>query len=370
MIKLIKPYISFEDVAAEFREVFESGCFTRGKYVSAFAEKLCSYTGAKYAFLTTSATTALWMCMRLLGIRNGDEVIVSDFSFPATANIVEDVGAKPVFADVSMDTFNMLPEELEQKITPQTKAVIFVDALGNPSGIHTIKEICRRRNIPLIEDAACAIGSSEHGVRCGNIADLTCFSFHPRKLLTTGEGGAITTRNDKWAEKLAVKLAHGAVTENGKFDFIDYGYNFRLPELQAIMGIKQLEKLDDIVRERNLIKYAYNKELNALGFCSQQVNHEVIHNVQSLVFRVPPGCNRDALIDHLRKQNVESTLGTYCLSGLTYYRQQYNDIQSNSKLLQEQTITLPCYGNVDTLQVCNKISNALKTSGIIEKEEQ
>ncbi len=370
MIKLIKPYISFEDVAAEFREVFESGCFTRGKYVSAFAEKLCSYTGAKYAFLTTSATTALWMCMRLLGIGKGDEVIVSDFSFPATANIVEDVGARPVFADVGMDTFNMLPEELERKITPQTKAVIFVDALGNPSGIHAIKEICRRRNIPLIEDAACAIGSSERCVHCGNIADLTCFSFHPRKLLTTGEGGAITTGNDEWAENLAVKLAHGAVTENGKFDFIDYGYNFRLPELQAVMGIKQLEKIDEIVRDRNLIRDAYNNEMNALGFCSQQVNHDVVHNVQSLVFRVPPGCNRDALIDNLRKQNVESTLGTYCLSGLTYYRRQYNDIQSNSRLLQEQTITLPCYGKVDALQVCNRIRNALKTSLIIEKEEQ
>ncbi len=363
MIKIIKPYISFEEVEAEFREVFESGCFTRGKHVASFAEKVREYTCAKHAFLTTSATTALWMCMRLLGIGSGDEVIVSDFSFPATANIVEDVGARPIFADVSLDTFNILPEELERKITSKTKAVIFVDALGNPSGINAIKAVCQERNIPLIEDAACAIGSSEHGVRCGNIADLTCFSFHPRKLLTTGEGGAITTNNDAWAEKLAIKLAHGAIAENGKIDFIDYGYNFRLPELQAIMGIKQLEKLNDIVRDRNQIRDAYKKELEVLGFRSQQVNDDVIHNVQSLVFRVPQELDRDTLIKNLKSRNVETTLGTYCLSGLTYYRKQYDDVQPNAAVLQEQTITLPCYQGVDTIQVCQEIRKAFGIPG-------
>ncbi|PKN52257.1 MAG: DegT/DnrJ/EryC1/StrS family aminotransferase [Deltaproteobacteria bacterium HGW-Deltaproteobacteria-13] len=360
MIKLIKPYISFDEVETEFREIFENGCFTRGKHVAAFAEQIKAYTGAHHAFLTTSATTALWMCMRLLGIGNGDEVIVSDFSFPATANIVEDVGARPVFADVSMDTFNMLPEELERKITSKTKAVIFVDALGNPSGIHTIKKICRDRGIPLIEDAACAIGSSENSIRCGNLADLTCFSFHPRKLLTTGEGGAITTNNDDWAKRLAIKLAHGAVTQNGKFDFVDYGYNFRLSELQAVMGIKQLKKLDAIVQDRSRIRDAYKLELEAMGFRSQQVSKNVMHNVQSLVFRVPEGLDRDRLITDLKNQDIESTLGTYCLSGLNYYKQKYSDIRQNSRSLQEQTITLPCFHNVNTMQVCKAIRKTFK----------
>ena len=359
MIKLVKPYISFDEVEAEFREIFESGLFTSGKHVAAFADKIKIYTGARYAFLTTSATTALWMCLRLLEIGPGDEVIISDFSFPATANVVEDVGAKPVFADVSLDTFNMLPEELERKSTANTKAVIFVDALGNPSGIHAIKEICQKHGLHLIEDAACAIGSSEYSIRCGAIADLTCFSFHPRKLLTTGEGGAITTDNDTWAKELMIKLAHGAVTENGKFDFVNYGYNFRLPELQAVMGLKQLEKLDTIVKDRSQIRDAYVRELEPLGFRCQRTTLEVVYNVQSLVFRVPAGTERDTIIFGLKQQGIETTLGTYCLSGSTYYRRVYGDVQPTAMGLQENTITLPCFAGVDVMRVCAAASSAI-----------
>jgi dTDP-4-amino-4,6-dideoxygalactose transaminase len=259
---------------------------------------------------------------RLLEIGPGDEVIVSDFSFPATANVVEDVGATPIFADVSLETFNMLPEGLERKITPRARAVIFVDALGNPSGIHAIKEICEimvscwSRMPPAPSEAA-------NGVRCGNIADLTCFSFHPRKLLTTGEGGAITTNHDGWAKRLEIKLAHGAVVENGKTDFVDYGYNFRLPELQAVMGIKQLAKLDAIVKDRILIRDAYDQALEPLGFQGQHATQGVVHNVQSLVFRVPAGTDRDALIHRMKQLGVETTLGTYCLSGTNFYRRVY-----------------------------------------------
>lgn len=359
MIKLIKPYISFEEIEQEFRQVFDSGWFTRGEFVASFAEQICRYTSARHAFLTTSATTALWTCLRLLKTGPGDEVVISDFSFPATANVVEDVGARPIFADVDSDTFNMLPEELERKLTPRTKAVIFVDALGNPSGIHRIKEICTARGIPLIEDAACAIGSSEKGVRCGAIADLTCFSFHPRKLLTTGEGGAITTDRDDWADRLSVKLAHGARVSDGKFDFVDCGYNFRLSELQAVMGIKQLEKLNTIVQERQLIRDQYVRALEPLGFRCQRVADGVVHNVQSLVFQVPRGVDRDALILRLRELGVESTLGTYCLSGTSYYRNKYQDVQPTAAMLQETTITLPCFEGVDIAAVCNAVSVAL-----------
>ena len=355
MIKLIKPYISFNEVKNEYEEIFDSGWFTKGKFVEAFRDEIKNYTGAKYAYLTTSATTALTMALKALKIRAGDEVIISDFSFPATANVVEEIGAIPIFADVSLETYNMRPEELENKITSKTKAVIFVDALGNPSGIHKIKEICQRYNIPLIEDGACAIGSSENGVKCGNIADFTCFSFHPRKLLTTGEGGAITFNNDNYVEFFDIKLNHGAKLENGKFDFVDFGYNYRLPELQCVMGIKQFQKLDQIVASRNEMKIQYKRALEVLGYKIQKLSINVIHNVQSLVFVVPKEINRDKLVKYLKGKGIESTIGTYCLSNTSYYAHKYNDMQVNAKYLEKTTITLPCHDDVDVMYITTQL---------------
>ncbi len=355
MIKLIKPYINFDEVKKEFEDIFESGWFTKGKYVEKFRDEIKSYTGAKHAYLTTSATTALTMGLKLLNIKEGDEVIVSDFSFPATANVVEDIGAIPIFADVSLDTYNMLPEDLESKITPKTKAVIFVDALGNPSGIHEIKKICVKYNLPLIEDGACAIGSSEYAIKCGNIADITCFSFHPRKLLTTGEGGAMTFNDDKYIKFIERKLNHGAIVKDGKFDFVDFGYNYRLPELQCVMGIKQFKKLDDIVESRNKIRNEYIKGLKLLDFEAQKISKDVIFNVQSLVFTVPKNINRDELIDNLKDNGIETTLGTYCLSNTTYYKNKYHNVKSNSKYLENNTITFPCYDGVDVEYILGKV---------------
>lgn len=362
MIKLIKPYINFDEVESEFREIFESGWFTKGKFVEAFREEIKSYTGTKHAYLATSATTALTMALKAVGVCKNDEVIISDFSFPATANVVEDLEATPIFADVSLETFNMLPQELESKITSKTKAVIFVDALGNPSGIHAIKAICEKHHLPLIEDAACAIGSSELGTRCGSIADITCFSFHPRKLLTTGEGGAITFNDEKYVTFFDIKLNHGSIFHEGKFDFVDFGYNYRLPELQAVMGIKQIHKLNHIVHSRNALRDAYMKHLIPLGFEVQAVTSDVIYNVQSLVFKVPPHISRDALIQSLRQHGVETTLGTYCLSGTTYYASKYNSVQPNACALEKSTITFPCHDHVDVAYICQKVKECISSS--------
>lgn len=359
-IRLMKSYISFEDVEAEFRQVFETGIFTRGPFIQQFKDKLCEFSGARYAFPATSATTALWTCMRVLNIGPGDEVIVSDFSFPATANVVEDLGATPVFADVDIKTFNMLPEALEAAISSKTKAVVFVDALGNPTGISKIKAICEKHDLPLIEDAACAIGSSENGLRCGSIADMTCYSFHPRKLISTGEGGAITTNREDWAEWLEVKLFHGAKGMKGvALDFVDYGFNFRLPELQAIMGMKQLDRIEEIIRHRNEIRDQYIKALEPLGFTPQQIGENVVYNVQSMVFTVPAGLNRDALIAKLKELGVETTIGTYAMSSGTYFERKYDNVQPNSNWLQNNTITLPCYEQVDVAAVCTAIAKSV-----------
>ncbi len=359
-VRLMKPYIRFDDVEKDFRSVFNSGMFTRGQNVELFRKDIAAYTGARHAFLATSATTALWVCLKLLKVGPGDEVAVSDFSFPATANVVEDLGAKPVFVDVDPETFNMQRAALEAAISGKTKAVIYVDALGNPTGLMEIKRICEKRGIPLIEDAACAMGSAEDGRRCGSIADLTCFSFHPRKLICTGEGGAITTNRDEWAEWLDVKLAHGARGQKGlALDFVDYGYNFRLPELQAIMGRTQLAKIEQIVDQRNCIRDAYASLLEPLGFQSQRIGANVRHNVQSLVFRVPRDCSRDGLIIGLRERGVESTIGTYSLSNASYFIKKYNKGEQVSRNLEANTITLPCHEDLEVEYVYECIREAL-----------
>jgi len=357
MIRLIKPDISYEDIENEFRQIFDTGIFTKGSYVNHFARVLCDYTGAEYCHFATSATTALTMCLKVLDIKPGDKVLVSDFSFPASVNVIEDLYAHPVFVDVDPFTFNMRPDDLEKKITKDTKAVIFVDLAGNPSGIHEIKTITDKYGIPLIEDAACGLGSSENRVKCGNIADITCFSFHPRKLLTTGEGGAILTNNADYKKILDVKLAHGAVINNGKFDFIDYGYNYRLPELQAVMGIKQLQKLDEVIKIRQTIKNHYAEALCKSGFVEQKTTENVIHNIQSVVFKVPDSIKRDELIEYLKEKDIETTIGTYCLSDCTYYRKKYNNVQPVAKQLFDTTITLPCYAGINLELVIENIQN-------------
>jgi dTDP-4-amino-4,6-dideoxygalactose transaminase len=360
-IRLMRPYISFKEIKKDFSKIFESGIFTRGKFLENFRNDIKNFLKVKNVFLMTSATTSLSMCLKLLKIGKGDEVIISDFSWPATANVVEDLGAKPVFADVSLETFNMIPEELEKKITKKTKAVIFVDSLGNPSGISKIKSICKNNNIPLIEDAACAIGSSVNKIKCGAISDLTCFSFHPRKLICSGEGGAIVTNNSKWSKILTVKLQHGAKGFKGVgLDFVDYGYNYRFTELQSVMGIKQLKKIESIIKDRNQIRLVYIKNLFKLGFVPQKIFKNIFFNNQTVAFKVSNRQLRDGLIKFLKKNQIETTIGTYSLSNTTYYKKKYNSQQKNSKILQDTTIALPCYKGLDIKKVIEKINLFIK----------
>ena len=363
MTRLIRPYVSFEDVSEDIRAILDSGFLTTGPAVARFAECLCSYTAAAHAFPVSSATTALWVSLRLLGVGPGDEVIVSDFSFPATANVVEDLNAKPVFADVDRNTYNMRPEHLRARMGERTKAVIFVDALGNPTGIEQIRDLCRERGVPLLEDAACAIGSHSRGLAVGSIADITCFSFHPRKLITTGEGGAIMTNTDEYADRLSVKLSHGAVRPEGSLwpDFVDFGYNFRMAEIPAALGLRQLENLDEITARRRAFRDYVADALRPYGFLPQRIGADVVYNVQSLVFTVPAGVERNALVVRLRELGIETTLGTYCLSRTTYYRRKYNDVQPTAEWLNENTITLPCSDEADPEEVSRLVIEAART---------
>jgi len=353
-IKLIEPYISFDQVEKGLRDIFDTGQFTRGNNVQKFSDDLKNYTNTKHAFLVTSATTALTMCLKTLGIKEGDDVLVSDFSFPATANVVEDLGARPIFVDVKRDTYNMCEEDLKAKLGEDVKALIYVDVFGNPTGIDNIMDICRKKNVPVIEDAACALGSSSRENKVGNIADMTCFSFHPRKLLCTGEGGAILTNSDEYADFFRSKLMHGANGIRGLgLDFVTFGYNYRMSEIQALMGHVQLTDLDRIIVSRQKIFADYSHRLRQFGFIPQRCGQECEHNIQSAVLTIPENTNQQAIAKYLASHNIEATLGTYCLSGTTYYKKKYKDVQPNAWWLENNTITLPCHDNVDVGYICS-----------------
>ena len=354
--KLIEPYISYDEVSTEIKDIFLSGRFTQGENVEKFSENLVSYVGCQYAGLTTSATTALALSLRVMGVKPGDKVAVSDYSWPASSNVIEEIGAIPIFIDIDPHTFNMSKEDLEKKITNDTSAVIFVDTFGNPSGLEDIKEICDEKKIPLLEDAACALGSELNKTKIGNFSNITCFSFHPRKLLNTGEGGAITTNSDELEQVLKIKLAAGASgKEEVGLKFSDYGFNFRMTEIQALMGWKQLKIIDQIIQERNQIKETYIKELIEFGFIPQHINENVKHNVQSVVFKVPEYIDRNGLVKFLSQNYIESTLGTYCLSGTNFNKLKYDDVQFNSRNLEAKAITLPCYKGLNPETITEKI---------------
>ncbi|MDE1463521.1 DegT/DnrJ/EryC1/StrS family aminotransferase [Spartinivicinus poritis] len=357
MIRLIKPYISLSDVETTFAEIFQSGQFSKGNYIAQLEAALANLLNCQYTFTTSSATTALSTALAVLGIGQGDEVIIADFSFPATANVVENCGATPVFADVDLHTYNLQSSDLENKYTARTKAVIFVSCFGNPSGLLDVKQWCQQHKLWLIEDAACAIGSCENNQPCGSIADLSCFSFHPRKLITAGEGGAIATNHGALAKQLSILLNHGACSHqnNIALDFIAAGYNYRLSELQAAMILAQLPKLNDIITQRNAIRDYYIGELASLGFIPQTVDSNVTFNCQSVVFQVPETISRDHLVFSLREQQIETTLGTYCLSATTYYQHKYHSVQPNAEQLQNHTITLPCFKDAPVDQVVDAI---------------
>ncbi len=360
MIRLVRPYLETREIESQVSEILATGILTRGPWVDALSRRLESMTGALRAFPTSSATTALYASLRALKIGRGDEVLVADFSFPATANVVEECGARPVFVDVDPDRWTLDASLLDGLRTERTRAVIFVDALGNPSGLASTLEWCRRHGLPLIEDAACSIGSRVDGRLVGALADLTCFSFHPRKLLTSGEGGAILTCDPGLAETLEVKLAHGGVPSAGRFEFIDHGFNFRLPEIQCAMLMPQLDQLDRIVERRRRFAREVAEGLLPLGFSPQKVDPGIIHNVQSLAFRVPAGSSRDELIRRLREHGMESTIGTYSMSGTTYFRNRYGNPLPVSGMLERETLTLPCHDAVEAAQVVSRVRRAFQ----------
>ncbi|WP_270940078.1 UDP-4-amino-4,6-dideoxy-N-acetyl-beta-L-altrosamine transaminase [Romboutsia lituseburensis] len=272
-----KNYLSYgkqkidEDDIEEIIKVLKSDYLTTGPVVYEFEEKISKYVNSKYAVSFSSGTAALHAACYAAGIKSGDEVITSPITFAASANCILYCNAIPVFADINPKTYNIDPEDIEKKITRNTKAIIPVHFTGQSVDLDAIKEIARKNKLIVIEDAAHAIGTKYKGKCIGSISDMTVFSFHPVKTITTGEGGMVTTNNEEFYKKLILFRTHGITKDKDMlvskdegpwyYEQIDLGYNYRITDIQCGLGISQLNKINDFIKIRKELVKTYNEEL-------------------------------------------------------------------------------------------------------------
>jgi len=314
-----------------------------GPVVEKFEKLLAEYLEIPYAICVSSGTAALHLSLLASDIKPGDEVIVPAFTFPATANVVEMVGAMPVFVDCEPGGVNLDPDKIESSINGRTKAIMPVHAFGVPVNMDRIQDIAGKHNLVVIEDAACALGSSFKDKKCGSFGDLAAFSFHPRKLLTTGEGGAVVTYDKTTAEQVRSMRNHG--WERGDYNYL--GYNYRMTDIQAALGVDQIREYDTFINSRRKIARKYARLLKQIEWLKPiQVNSDCHWNVQTLLYEVDRIYSRDEVITYLRKEKIETTIGTYCVPLTKYYRLKYGytpDEFPQAYKMFNQTISLPLW---------------------------
>ena len=308
-------------------EVLESGQLTMGPKVAEFEAGLAAACGVEYALVVSSGTAALHLAVLALGVGPGDEVIVPAYTFPATANVVAWVGARPVLADVDPETMNIDPAQVE--LGPKTKAIIAVDLFGRPARLEELP-----RDVPILEDAAGALGAKRDGRPCGSLGALGCLSFHPRKIVTTGEGGAVTTDDGEIADAIR-RLRHHGIEPHGDFEIEQPGLNYRLSDILCAVGIPQLARLDELLAERTRIAAGYTERLRDVAQTPEADDGDV-HGWQAYVIQVDKAAD---VIAALRRHGIEAQVGTYALHQLAAYRDQ-GEFAGASRVF-ERAVALP-----------------------------
>jgi perosamine synthetase len=365
-----------------------SGWLVQGPKVREFEEKWSAFTGAKHSVAVTSCTTALHLSLAALGLQPGDEVIVPALTWIATANVVVHLGGTVVFCDIDLKTFNIDVEQLKQKITTKTRAIIPVHLFGLAAEMNEVNQIAKQYGLWVVEDAACGFGSRYHGHHVGTLGHTGCFSFHPRKAITTGEGGMITTNDDALAEKLRRLRDHGAAMTDLQrhlgarpyllADHPDAGYNQRMTDLQAALGAAQMDRAADIITERQRLAAVYDVAFANLSWLKTPVHmagsehgyqsYPCLFQPELITPESVPRINkaRNDWMDRLQQVGISTRPATHAVHMLTFYREKYGLKPSdypNAYAANDCSISLPLFhGMTDEEQnfvILNVLERAL-----------
>ena len=352
-------------------EVLRSGWLVQGPRVKEFEEKWSAFTDAKYSIAVTSCTSALHLSLAALGFGPGDEAIVPAFTWVSTANVVEHLGGRVVFCDIDLRTFNIDPVEVESKITPRTRAIIPVHLFGLAADMDPIMAIAKKHNLCVVEDAACGFGAKYHGQHVGTLGNTGCFSFHPRKAITTGEGGMVTTGSEQLAEKIRCLRDHGASVSEGRscqtagtqllFDHIYAGYNQRMTDIQAALGSAQMSRGDSIISERRRLARRYDQKLNPVEWLkTPKLDAGFTHGYQSYccLFQPEPfksdtiariNVRRNAWMENLKHEGISTRPGTHAIHMLSFYQKKYGIMPErfpNARVAHECSVSLPLFSGM------------------------
>lgn len=361
------PNISEVDISA-VTEVLRSGMLIQGKHVAGLENRIKQTTSVDQAVAVSNGTATLHLVLVALGIGKGDEVIVPAFSYVATANVVELVGATPIFVDIELDTFNIDVSKIKIAITNKTKAIIPVHEFGLASNISEIMKIARDYDVFVIEDAACALGAKENDQPVGSFGTAASFSFHPRKSVTCGEGGVITTNDKQLASKLRALRNHGIdADDTSTMEFVLPGYNYRLTDFQAAFVNSQLDRIEQIISIKQTLAEVYFSELNINYFKLPVVPNGKNHTWQTYHIVLDESINRASLIQSLCEIGIGTNYGAQCIPATQYYQAKY---ELNSKVLFPAAysaytagLAIPLYYGLtkeDIKHIAKKINKSIK----------